>query len=196
MIRTYFNERAAIWDNTAAEKDISRLENMAEKLTIPAGSTVLDVGSGTGIFLPYIVQKLGKQGTLIALDIAEQMLRISTSKKHDGNIAYIQGDITSAPLKHSSVDCVICYSSFPHFHDKPRAFKEIARLLKESGTLYICHTSSREHINSIHENIPQLNRDVIPESAVMMEMLTESGFKDIGIEEEKYYYFVNAIKQG
>jgi ubiquinone/menaquinone biosynthesis C-methylase UbiE len=185
-----------MWDSTAAEKDISRLENMAGKLTIPSGATVLDVGSGTGVFLPYLIQKLGKQGTLIALDIAEQMLLISASKKHDGNIAYIQGDISSTPLKQGSVDCVICYSSFPHFQDKPRAFKEIARLLKESGTLYICHTSSREHINSIHENIPQLNRDLIPESPAIMEMLMESGFKDIGIEEEKYYYFVCAIKQG
>ena len=34
MIRTYFNQRAAIWDEIASEKDITKLKQMARRLNI------------------------------------------------------------------------------------------------------------------------------------------------------------------
>ncbi len=53
MIRTYFNGKAATWDEIAVEKDHSRLRQMAARLDIRPGSVVLDVGTGTGDFLPF-----------------------------------------------------------------------------------------------------------------------------------------------
>ena len=55
MNREYFNQKADGWDETTAEKDISKLERMAERLNIEPGSMVLDVGTGTGVFIPFIV---------------------------------------------------------------------------------------------------------------------------------------------
>jgi len=41
--RAYFNRQAAIWDETSSETDMTKLEQMAQRLNIEAGSTVLDV---------------------------------------------------------------------------------------------------------------------------------------------------------
>ena len=49
MIRTYFNQMAVIWDETAVEKDEVKLKLMAQRLNIKPGSSVLDVGTGTGV---------------------------------------------------------------------------------------------------------------------------------------------------
>ena len=52
MSKEFFNARAATWDERAAEKDVGRLKAMAARLDITPGSTVLDVGTGTGVFVP------------------------------------------------------------------------------------------------------------------------------------------------
>jgi len=89
---------------------------------------------------------------------------------------------------------VVCYSSFPHFQDKPKALSEIRRVLKEGGRLVICHTSSRAVINEIHRNIPAVEHDIIPESDEMQAMLLEAGFGDIQIDDAADNYYVGAIK--
>ncbi|GEM_PF-5855077 len=43
-LRAYFNERAAIWDEIATEKDTTKLERMAKRLNIKPGATVLTWG--------------------------------------------------------------------------------------------------------------------------------------------------------
>ena len=37
MIREYFNQRAAIWDESIAEKDVAKLERIAKRLNIKPG---------------------------------------------------------------------------------------------------------------------------------------------------------------
>ena len=40
ILRAYFNDRAAIWDETVAEKDVTRLAQMANCLELEPGATV------------------------------------------------------------------------------------------------------------------------------------------------------------
>ena len=68
MTKAYFNEQSQIWDEKIAEKDISKLERIAACLTIEPGATILDVGTGTGVFLPYLLKKVGTEGRILALD--------------------------------------------------------------------------------------------------------------------------------
>ena len=89
MIKTYFNGKAAIWDDIAAEKDNSKLKQMAARLDIRPGSVVLDVGTGTGVFLPFLLQSIGVNGKILAVDIAEEMLRKAKEKSFNGTVAYL-----------------------------------------------------------------------------------------------------------
>lgn len=41
------------------------------------GYSVLDIGSGTGVAIPYLEERIGPKGKITALDIAEKMLEIS-----------------------------------------------------------------------------------------------------------------------
>jgi len=196
MTKEYFNQMAASWDEVAAERDVSKLERLAQSLDIKPGSTVLDVGTGTGIFVPFLLAKIGRTGRLVALDFAEEMLKKAQAKSFRGNIDYLNADITSVPLPDEVFDAVVCYSSFPHFHDKPKALREIKRLLKKGGKLFICHTSSRATINEIHRGIAAVADDTIPDSAEMRNMLRETGFTDIKISEATDSYLVSARSSG
>jgi len=194
MIRTYFNGKAPVWDVTAAEMDEIKLRTMAARLTISPGATVLDVGSGTGIFLPFLLERVGTGGKLVALDIAEEMLKKARAKGFNGVTAYLNADVACIPLADGLFDGVVCYSSFPHFQDKMLALTEIYRVLKDDGRLFICHTSSREHINGIHCAIPEVCHDILPDDGEMEALLAEAGFTDIHVEDNCENYFCCARK--
>jgi len=192
MARTYFNEKAAIWDEDIAEKDTTKLERMAERLNIEPGSMVLDVGTGTGVFLPFVLDRIGTGGRIVALDFAEQMLRKAQAKGIHGNVDYLQADITNIPLRNNIFDIVVCYSSFPHFQDKLKVLNDIARVMKSGGRLLICHTSSRVAINEIHAQIPVVEKDIIPDSNEMQQLLSAAGFTEIKIEDDSASYLAGA----
>jgi len=194
MIRAHFNQRAAIWDETASEKDTTKLKRMARRLNIKPGSTVLDVGTGTGVFIPSLLSKIGKNGQIVALDFAEEMLRKAQAKGFNGNIDYLHADVTNIPLGEEIFDIVICYSSFPHFQNKPRALAEMNRVIKTGGKLFICHTSSQTTINQIHRQVPAMENDTIPDEGEMQIMLSMAGFTDIMIEDSSESYLASARK--
>ena len=193
-IRTYFNERAASWDETVAERDTGKLERMAERLGLEPGSMVLDVGTGTGVFLPYLLGMIGERGRVVGLDVAEAMLLQARGKCVAGDIDLLCGDIMAVPCCDGLFDAVVCYSSFPHFEDKPTAFREVHRALKSGGRLLICHTSSRARINEIHRQNPVVRQDLIPDAREVREMLFAAGFNEIRIEEGPEDYLVSAWK--
>ena len=194
MLRAYFNQRAAIWDETIAEKDTAKLERMAKRLNLKIGSTVLDVGTGTGVFLPFILEKIGNNGRIVALDIAEEMLTRAQAKGFAGNIDYLCADVMDIPLDNETFDAVVCYSSFPHFQDKPRSLTELCRVIKRGGRLSICHTKSRAEINNIHSQIEAVCNDTIPGTDEVRSMLSAAGFTEILVTDKSASYFVSALK--
>jgi len=193
VIGEYFNQRAGIWDETSSETDMTRLELMSRRLKIKPGSTVLDVGCGTGVFIPFLLRRIGGEGRLVALDVAEEMLKRARAKGFK-DIEYLLADVTSIPLGDEIFDAVVCYSSFPHFQDKPRALAEIKRVTKSGGRLLICHTSSRAVVNQLHRQIPAVANDIIPDEHEMQLMLSRAGFTDIRIEDGEENYLARARK--
>jgi ubiquinone/menaquinone biosynthesis C-methylase UbiE len=194
VFRMFFNQKAATWDETAAEKDATKLQQMSQRLEIRPGSTVLDVGTGTGVFLPFILKKMGNRGRLVALDIAEEMLRRARAKGLGENIDYLQADVASPPLSDEAFDAIVCYSSFPHFQNKPKALSEAKRMLKKGGKLFICHTSGRNEINDIHRQIPLLANDILPGEDEMAIMLSAAGFAHVEVYDGNDSYFASARK--
>ena len=194
IIRAYFNQRAAVWDETIAEKDTTKLERMAKRLNIRPGSTILDVGTGTGVFIPFLLSEIGKSGRIIASDFAEKMLRRARAKSFNGNIDYLQADVTNLPLCDEVFDVIVCHSSFPHFQDKPRALTEINRVMKSGGRLLICHTSSRAKINEIHRQSRVVRNDTIPDGDEMQLMLSAAGFTEVKVDDNSDSYLASARK--
>lgn len=194
MVQEYFNSRADIWDATVAEKSAEKLREMAGRLGLEQGDAVLDVGSGTGVFLPFILERIGEKGQVIALDVAEKMLQKAREKNFTRNVEFLCADIMDTSLPDALFESVVCYSSFPHFADKLKAFNEIYRVMKPGGRLAVCHTSSRAAINEVHAGLPEVRDHTIPEENEMRELLAASGFREIAIEDGEENYLVIALK--
>lgn len=194
MSRAFFNRKAAAWDATVAESDTSKLQRMADRLLIPPGARVLDVGTGTGVFLPYLVDMIGDDGKVVALDVAEEMLKVALAKSLDGGIHYLQATTTSLPLPGEQFDVVVCYSSFPHLQPLNESLRELYRVLRSGGRVLICHTSSRARINDIHRTIDAVSDHLIPDDREMERTLSVAGFRDITISDREDSYLATATK--
>lgn len=196
MSKDFFNTRAAIWDEQITEQDESKLRAMADRLDIKPGERVLDVGTGTGIFVPYLLEKIGEDGELVCLDFAEEMLRAAKLKGFTGNIEYRCAAVEDSGLPDGEFDAVVCYSVFPHFEDKPKALSEMGRMLRNRGRLFICHTSNRGAINEIHRSLPEVCSHIFPENDETRRMLEDACFEAIDISDREDYYLVSAGKRG
>lgn len=192
--RKYFNDRAAHWDEEARNNDPVKLKVMASLLQFPDNASILDVGTGTGVFVPYLKERANGKSRIICMDFAFNMLAIAKQKNGGGYVHHICSEVETLRFCCQLFDAVVCYSTFPHFHDKPLAMCNIHSLLKPGGFLYICHTASRETINKIHRNIPDFQDHLLPEKEEMTALLTNSGFKNTHIAEFEEYYLTVSEK--
>jgi ubiquinone/menaquinone biosynthesis C-methylase UbiE len=192
--RAFFNTEASSWDETASTNDVEKLRAMAERLSIPKHAHVLDVGTGTGVFVPYIQSKIDGGGRIVCLDFAFKMLREAQKKNTNEGIHYVCSEIETVRFAEQQFDAALCYSTFPHFHDKPMALENIFNVLVPGGKIYVCHTASREFINTIHKNYPPFVDHLIPEKDEMVHLFERAGFSEISVAEDTTSYLAQATK--
>lgn len=104
------------------------------------GDTVLDLGSGGGIDVLLSAKRVGRTGRAIGLDMTDEMLDLARRHAAEAgadNVEFVKGRIEDIPLPDASVDVVISNCVITLSTDKPRVFREIARVLRPGGRLGI-----------------------------------------------------------
>jgi ubiquinone/menaquinone biosynthesis C-methylase UbiE len=193
QLQEYFNQLAPTWDKELTPERLKCLGNIVRELGIKPGYHVLDIGSGTGALLPFLIAELGDEGKIVALDFSAEMLVQAQAKNFPPIVGLAQADVLAIPLADSSVDLAICNSAFPHFNDKVKALKEIARVLRNNGRLAICHTMSREMLNRFHQSIGGVvASDLLPDESQLRRLIKQAGLKITHFEDRPERYLVIA----
>ena len=110
-----------------------QFERLAELLDLSPGSTVLDLGCGTGCLLDWLAHRA--PGRWIGIDLSGSALRRASERNHD--LVLCAGDADPLPLSDGCVDAVICNGSAHHFLDLEAAMHEVFRLLVPGGRLVL-----------------------------------------------------------
>ena len=193
--RQFFDEAAVEWDASETEETHTRLREIVAGFGIEPGSTILDVGSGTGVLVPLLLEATDGKGQIVALDFSGRMLRRAQAKGHP--VAYVQGDAQRLPFPADTFDWVICNAVFPHFPDKRRALDEGSRVLREGGRLVICHTASRQTVNEFHRSVGGVvAHDTIPDEKAMRQLLQEAGLRGVRVWDEPDRYLALGCRKG
>jgi ubiquinone/menaquinone biosynthesis C-methylase UbiE len=195
QLQEYFDQLAPTWDKELTRERLKCLGNIVKELGIKPGYYVLDIGSGTGILLPLLIAELGDEGKIVALDFSAEMLGQAKAKNFPPIVGFAQADVLAIPLVDNSVDLTICNSVFPHFNDKVKALKEIARVLRNNGRLVICHTMSRAMINQLHQSVGGvIANDLLPPEFQLRRLIRQAGLKITHFEDSPERYLVIAEK--
>lgn len=106
-------------------------------LDLKKGHRVLDAGCGSGVLSKY----LGKNNPDISIDACDYSeLRIKQAKQlnpENKNIRYHVSDLNTLKFEDNTFDVVVSRFVYEYLHDPVKTTKEICRVLKPGGTLYL-----------------------------------------------------------
>ena len=147
----FFNSVAKNWDNMIEVNEI-KINYLLSKLEIKENDNILDIGTGTGILIPFL-SKLAPNGLIKGVDISEGMLEVASEKfKTMPNISFDLVNVETEDIN-CRYDKIILYSMYPHLEDKTNTIKKLVQNnLKHNGILMIAHSDSREFLNNLHKD--------------------------------------------
>lgn len=112
--------------------------------SLKAGEVVLDLGAGGGFDCFVAGPKVGATGRVIGVDMTPDMVskarrNVAAYTKQSGlnNVEFRLGEIENLPVADASVDVVISNCVLNLSPDKPRVWREIARVLKPGGRVAV-----------------------------------------------------------
>ncbi|ELR24531.1 methyltransferase domain containing protein [Acanthamoeba castellanii str. Neff] len=114
--------------------------NSVKYANLKEGEVVVDLGSGGGLDCFLAAQKVGKSGSVIGVDMTEEMITLAmkNAAKMGAKASIVdfrKGEIENIPIDDNTADCVMSNCVLNLVPDKQKAFREIHRVLKPGGRL-------------------------------------------------------------
>jgi ubiquinone/menaquinone biosynthesis C-methylase UbiE len=132
--------RAKIVERLEAPVRLANLRpaELVSRLNIMPGSTVVDLGTGTGNLLPDLSRAVGTKGRVIAEDIQQDFLDRARSRAAGlRNIDFVLGSEIDPKLPSRAADLVIVLDAYHHFDYPDKMLAAIRRSLRPGGRLAI-----------------------------------------------------------
>ncbi|NNC54371.1 MAG: alpha/beta fold hydrolase [Pseudomonadales bacterium] len=136
-------ERHALLQRDIGDRLYTRLKPLLaqkSRAAEAASSTIVDCGSGTGLFAKRIRRQLSGQAQVIELDLSMGMLQHSKSLPpgRDGAVAaFLQADFDALPLKPESCDAIFANFSLQWCEDFGGVLQRLSSLLKPGGEIVL-----------------------------------------------------------
>jgi ubiquinone/menaquinone biosynthesis C-methylase UbiE len=189
--QAFFNQNANTWDNQFNTPElIGFLEKIVPTFHLKPAQKILDVGTGTGILIPFLLKAIGPTGYVTAVDYSEEMVKICKAKYGSyPNVDVMVKDVENLPFSNETFDAITCFGLFPHLENKKKALREMNRVLKLQGKLIIAHALSSIEIANYHHTVsPVVAHDALPTAEKMCKLLRENGFGNVQITDEPGRY--------
>ena len=108
-------------------------EALLDAANLSAGQTLLDLASGPGILAQAALARLGPAGTVVACDLAEDIL--AAGRRACPGILCAAADAEALPFPAGAFDRVLCGLGLMFFPDEHLALAEMRRVLRPRGRL-------------------------------------------------------------
>jgi ubiquinone/menaquinone biosynthesis C-methylase UbiE len=109
-------------------------------------ANILELGAGPGGIWKDQLERVPAGWRVLLTDLMDGMVaEAKTSLGHDARFSFRQMHAEQIDLPDASLDAVIANHMLYHVEDRPRAFREIQRVLKPGGKL-IAGTNSERHL--------------------------------------------------
>ena len=127
------------------------IEKMLQKVDPSPGEVIVDWGCGQGILSEKMAEKVGPEGSIISLDTNREFLK-EVNPENRENIETKKLEDTNLPLEDKVADKVVSLAGFHHSPDKKKSIREMGRVLKEGGELYIGDVEDETEVQRFFDN--------------------------------------------
>jgi enediyne biosynthesis protein CalE5 len=151
------------WDRFFDEQMAFLNHRLVADARLRSGMRVLDLGSGTGYPALLGAQTVGPSGSVIGLDLAEQMLAVARRKATAlglANVTFRTSDVTALPFDANSFDAVTSRFCLMFLPDITKAAAEIARVLRAGSWIAAAVWSAPEKNPSISLSMEAIKKVV------------------------------------
>jgi ubiquinone/menaquinone biosynthesis C-methylase UbiE len=156
---------------------------------------VLEVAAGTGRVTRQLLGALPATASVIATDLNEPMLDRAAQLLTDPRVTWRAADAQALPFADAAFDLVVCQFGLMFVPDKPRAVREMRRVLRTGGRALVCTWDHLEHNAAsklIHDLVlAELPTDPalfmlipfsMPDPAALRALFRDAGFAQVEVE--------------
>lgn len=195
----------------AAGKDIN--ERLIELADIQQGSKILDIATGIGEPSITAVQRVGKNGHVLAIDISPQMLAVakqrSISMGLQDLIDFMEGDAETTDLPSSTFDAALCRFGLMFLPDVKDGLSNIHKSLVDGGRFAAAVWASPDKVPFISQPFNILLKETnspppppnapgpfsLSDEKLLKDYFTDTGFKDVAIERNNMIFNFNSPEE-
>jgi cyclopropane fatty-acyl-phospholipid synthase-like methyltransferase len=109
-------------------------------MNVSAGMTVVDLGAGTGYFLPHLSKAAGASGKVLALDVEPDMVRYMTERATREKLANVTAKVIALDdpqLPAGTVDRVLVVDTWHHVANRKVYAAKLLAALAPKGAVYV-----------------------------------------------------------
>ena len=113
---------------------------IADALQLEPGDTVADIGTGTGLFVRYLSERVGPEGRVVAVDISPafvEHVRARTRAAGLNNVEVQLGTADDPGLAPSAFDVLFVCDTYHHFEAPAEMLDKLRKALKPGGRLLV-----------------------------------------------------------
>jgi putative heme-binding domain-containing protein len=170
-------ENAAFFSRPERDEE-ERPELLLGALAIRRGSTVADIGSGTGYFTWRLAEAVGPQGKVYAVDVQQSMLdltKTAVEQRKLHNVEYVLARDDSPRLPPESIDLAFIAYAYHEFADPEATMAAIRRALRPGGRVLILEYAKESRIapaSPLHKmSFEEIRREIEPLGFVVDQLL-------------------------
>ena len=186
----FFDRLAPQWDDAEILSTPEHVKEILNKLPIGDGMDVLDLGTGTGVLVPYLHLLTGGEGSVTAVDISDGMLSLAIKKfgKLD-NVKFLKIDFEEESIP-GKYNVIMLYSVYPHLHHPRHTLSKLLHHnLKKDGIIIIAFPTDENFINNIHKE-RKAESDLLPSAQLLAERINQWGMKACVVSASPKEYIV------
>ena len=136
-------------------------DRLLDYLLIKDGETVVDIGAGTGYFSRLFAIKVGRNGTVYALDVDKNMVELVEKRARKEGFANVRAKLApyeSPGIEKGVADLVFICDTYLFFENRTEYMQRVREILKKSGRLAIVSFNGNAEIPGApprHKMIPK-----------------------------------------
>ena len=186
-----FDEVAEGFGQPIPEDVLQRLQSVVDMAGIAPGESALDVGTGAGVLIPFILQR--RPSRIAACDLSGEMLQLASGRYGD-NVTFLQSDVVDIPVELGPFNVVFCNAMFGNVFDQRQTVEAIEKLLEAGGRLVISHPMGRDFVRRLKAGSPQYHLKELPDEPALVRLVSGTGLSVARYVDEPELYVAICAK--